>query len=131
MRFRNLHVQISRIIPKPNKSHTSCIIQIVPCKTAISILWLLYFHTSKVYVFVHFFDSRRTIPYWNANSSKKLMLLLSCSFPSLIRQLASLNILMLMELGKIFKKHESLLSSHPFKSSYEDLLSLINTSKLL
>ena len=34
MRFRNLHVQISRIVLKPNKNHTNRIIQIVPCKTA-------------------------------------------------------------------------------------------------
>ena len=33
LRFSNLHVQINRIIPKPNKSHTNRIIQIVPCKT--------------------------------------------------------------------------------------------------
>ena len=35
LRFSNLHVQISRIIQKPNKSHKNHIIQIVPCKTAI------------------------------------------------------------------------------------------------
>ena len=31
----NLHVQIGRIIQKPNQSHTNRIMQIVPCKTAI------------------------------------------------------------------------------------------------
>ena len=35
LRFRDLHVQISRIILKPKKSHTNRIIQIVPCKTAL------------------------------------------------------------------------------------------------
>ena len=36
LRFSSLQVQISRIIQKPNKSHTNRIIQIVPCKTTIT-----------------------------------------------------------------------------------------------
>ena len=36
LQFRDLHVQINRITLKPNKSHTNHIIQIVPCKTAIT-----------------------------------------------------------------------------------------------
>ena len=42
LRFSDLHVQISRIIQKPNKSHTNRTIQIVPWKTAFKTARRIY-----------------------------------------------------------------------------------------